>query len=192
MNRPSKVVWDVPVRLFHWSLAILVVLNLFVVEEGEDIHQWIGYSACILVFFRFVWGLRSKPPTSGRVFPVSFHELRWFIQNRFLDSQGRYSGHNPLASLVYISIWICILCLGISGFTMGLDAFWGEEWLESVHESFSYALQILILIHLTGVFSDSIRNRRRTWASMITGRAGITLPLSRQRSKIFDPLFRRT
>ena len=44
-------VWDLFVRIFHWSLVVCVFLN-FLVEEGEAPHQWIGYAASALVAAR--------------------------------------------------------------------------------------------------------------------------------------------
>ncbi len=170
MIKSTTVVWDIPTRLLHWSLAVIVFLNLFILDEGDEIHEWIGYLACALVIFRVYWGERSQGLSRISSFPIKLKDLKRFIKNRFTDSEGRYPGHNPLASVVYIAIWTCILLLGITGFMMGLDAFWGEDWLEKLHELISDTLLFLIVIHLTGVFSDSIRNRRKTWSSMITGK----------------------
>ena len=52
----SKRVWDPLVRVFHWSLVACVLLNLFVVDDGEKLHQWLGYAAAALVAVRVVWG----------------------------------------------------------------------------------------------------------------------------------------
>ena len=49
-------VWDRFVRFFHWALVACVVLNYTVVEEGDDLHQWLGYAAAALVAARVVWG----------------------------------------------------------------------------------------------------------------------------------------
>ena len=38
-------VWDPFVRVFHWSLVSCVILNFFVVDDGETLHQLIGYLA---------------------------------------------------------------------------------------------------------------------------------------------------
>ena len=35
----SVQVWDPFVRLFHWSLVSCVLLNLFVLEEGDPPHR---------------------------------------------------------------------------------------------------------------------------------------------------------
>ena len=45
----SVRVWDPFVRVFHWSLVSCVVLNFFVVDDGETLHQFIGYLAAGLV-----------------------------------------------------------------------------------------------------------------------------------------------
>ena len=49
-------VWDRFVRVFHWALVICIVLNFFVLEEGETPHRWLGYLATALVCARIVWG----------------------------------------------------------------------------------------------------------------------------------------
>ena len=41
---PARV-WDRFVRFFHWSLVSCVLANYFLVDDGETLHQWIGYFA---------------------------------------------------------------------------------------------------------------------------------------------------
>jgi cytochrome b len=166
----TKIVWDVPTRLVHWSVAILVGLNLLLFEDGEDVHRWIGYAACAVVLGRFIWSLGPRFKLSTAAFPIQPAAIFQFIKNRFSDPAGEYPGHNPLAALVYLLIWTCILLLGLTGWLMGLDAFWGEDWLENTHSGIANILQTLIAVHLLGVFSDSYRHKRRTWTNMMTGK----------------------
>lgn len=67
-------VWDPFVRIFHWSLVACVLTNYFVIDDGEDWHQWIGYAASALVTLRIVWGSSARAmrasPTSFRPRPV--------------------------------------------------------------------------------------------------------------------------
>ncbi|MGE3975110.1 MAG: cytochrome b/b6 domain-containing protein [Bdellovibrionales bacterium] len=140
MISTDRIVWDLPTRFIHWALATCVVLNLFILEEGEDLHAWTGYAAVVIVVLRFAWGFLGQVP----------------IRNR-------------IASLVYIGIWSLILGLGITGWMMGLDAYWGEDWIEELHANFSIGLQILIGLHFLGIIIDSVRYRRRTWLAMIRG-----------------------
>ncbi len=52
-------VWDVPVRLFHWTLVILLVTSYFSGRAGGDwmkLHFWSGYTILTLLLFRIAWG----------------------------------------------------------------------------------------------------------------------------------------
>lgn len=162
-----KTVWDLPTRITHWGLALCVILNLFFVEEGSDVHDWLGYAATAVVVFRFVWGFRGAKLSRFISFPISVGSVFSFLKSG-LNSE-KYEGHNPLASLTYLGIWALIIALGITGYMMGTDKYWGDEWLQELHAQISMALQVLIGIHLLGVAIDSIRYRRKTWLRMITG-----------------------
>ena len=164
--------WDIPTRITHWALASCVILNLFVVDEGEDIHHWIGYTAVGLVAFRFVWGFFGAEPSRLRSLPVHPRTVLAYVRGGMKEGETFAGKHNPLASYVYLTLWFAVLCLGLSGWMMGLDAFWGEEWLEEIHANLSTAVQVLIVAHLLGITFDSIRYRRHTWLAMITGRRG--------------------
>ena len=53
------LVWDVPVRLFHWLLVALMATSYFSGRAGGDwmqLHFWSGYAIMTLLFFRLVWG----------------------------------------------------------------------------------------------------------------------------------------
>lgn len=166
----SGIIWTKTVRLIHWAIAILVTLNLFVLEDGDPPHRYIGYAAVALVALRFFYGLTTKSEGSFKKLPLSFHELKKFLTAKMKFEKIDYPGHNPAASWVYIFIWISIVCLGITGFMMGLDRFWGDETLEETHELFSQAVLVLVVIHFIGIALDSIQYKRKTWLGMITGK----------------------
>lgn len=171
MKAPSsRVIWDLPTRLLHWVLALCVVLNLFFLEEGDEVHRWIGYTAVASVVLRFLWGFIGGTASRWSSFVFSPKKIFAFIPKLISGNTADYEGHHPLAWLVYAAIWLLILSLGVTGWMMGLDAYWGEDWLEELHGNISLALQFLIFIHLAGITLDSIRYRRRTWMSMFTGK----------------------
>ncbi len=138
--------WPLAVRAIHWTLAFALVLNLFVLEEGDPPHSYVGYAAVAAVALRLLLGLFAKNEAAFATY-----------------------GKN-LPTLVYALIWCTVIGLGVSGFLMGLDAFWGDERVESVHAALSKFLMALTAIHLMGVLLDSLRHRRRTWMRMIDGR----------------------
>jgi uncharacterized membrane protein len=59
----ATLVWDLPVRLFHWLLVLLVTCSAltgwFAAEIGSAGMQWhkrSGYCILALVLFRVAWG----------------------------------------------------------------------------------------------------------------------------------------
>ena len=57
--KPRILVWDLPVRLFHWMLAISFA-GAWLTAESErwrDVHVLLGYTAGVLVVLRIIWGL---------------------------------------------------------------------------------------------------------------------------------------
>ena len=47
-------VWDLAVRITHWSVAAMVLYDL-VDDSGDQLHRVVGYIAAGLVVFRIVW-----------------------------------------------------------------------------------------------------------------------------------------
>ncbi|MBL9037278.1 MAG: cytochrome b/b6 domain-containing protein [Archangium sp.] len=140
---------DEGTRLLHWVLALVVGLNLLVLEEGSDVHRAAGYLGAVAMVVRGLWGRRGLVP---------FGNLPSVAANRW-------------AALVAGGIWACIAGLAVTGWMLGLDAYFGEEWLEEAHEVISHVLTVLVLLHVAGLITDGVRHRRHTWLSMVTGKA---------------------
>jgi cytochrome b len=166
----SPVVWDVPTRLIHWTIALCIVLNWFFLEEGDPPHTWFGYAAVAAVSLRILWGIYTPTASHFRHFPLRASQLISFLRNFSKPELTNYPAHNPAASWTYIAIWTLIVALAISGWMMGLDAFWGEEWLENTHANISDVLKLAVLAHFAGMIADSIKFRRKTFLAMLTGR----------------------
>ncbi len=86
---------------------------------------------------------------------MSFSHIKIFLKKSSLTPRAAVFGHNPAACFVYFGIWITVFCLGFSGWMMGLDAFWGEEWLEEVHGIFAKVMMVLVSLHLIGIAMDA-------------------------------------
>ncbi len=48
-----KPIWDLSIRIFHWSLVAITILDHFLIGGGKGWHTWLGYLACILIGLRF-------------------------------------------------------------------------------------------------------------------------------------------
>lgn len=165
----EPALWDLPTRLLHWLVAGGILCNFFILEPGDPAHRWVGYGVTCVVLGRWVWGFFGNRAARFSSWPLSRPELRAFTKNLFAASHPDYPGHNPGGALAYFMIWLTIAALALSGWMMGLDRFWGEEWLENVHAACSRLLQFLVVMHLLGLAHDSLRFRRHTWLGMITG-----------------------
>lgn len=170
MNTRPALLWGRKVRILHWLLALVVLANLFIFEEGDDTHRWIGYFALFCVVVRFWIGATSTDHSGFRRFPLRVQDFTRFFRQLFSSKAVSFEGHNPVASLNYFVIWFCVLALALTGWMMGLDRYFGEEWLEDLHSRISLVLEAMIVMHLIGMIYDSFKYRRHSWLSMIRGR----------------------
>ncbi len=169
MKAESPVTWNLVTRLSHWLIAIPVLLDFFI-EGGEMSHKVLGYVALGSTCFRFIWGFITTDQGKFSSFLLSPKATLEYSMNAFTKKQIPYVGHNPLASWVYIFMWLLVLSLGTTGFMMGLDKFWGVSWVEEIHEVLSNCLVFLVALHFMGLILDSWKFRRKTWLGMFTGK----------------------
>lgn len=134
-------------------------------------HLWIGYTVVALMLLRILWGVAARNgAVSFKTWPLRLGDLIAFFKSHFSKTKHDYGAHNPAASYVYLLIWVVIVALGISGWMMGLDAFWGEEWLENLHGTLANGLMALVVLHLVGIAVDAYLFKRKSWLVMITGK----------------------
>ena len=88
--RDSLPAWDLPVRLFHWTLVMLLVVSVVTGHLGGNLMKWhmrSGYAILALLLFRLAWGVFGSPTSSRNAFDRSGEEaeaaadLRWAMQN---------------------------------------------------------------------------------------------------------------
>jgi len=168
-SRSRTKVWDPFVRLFHWTLVICVLLNQFVLEEGEGPHQWAGYVACALVAVRVVWGfIGTRHARFSDFFPTPSRVLAHVSALR-RGEHPVYLGHNPLGALMMLALMSLILALGFTGWLQGTDAYWGEEWLQELHEVMANALLLAAGLHAAAAIVMGRLERVRLVRAMVTG-----------------------
>ena len=171
-------VWDLPVRLCHWGLAACVIANLLITEDGSNIHQYIGYTAVGIVAFRTLWGLiGTKHARFSDFFPTPtrlYRHITSLFQPASPEHESQHLGHNPLGALMMLALWGVIIGLGVSGYMMGLEAYWGDEMLEEIHEILANSLYPLIGLHVLAAVAMSYWSKINLVKAMITGNK--TLP----------------
>lgn len=162
-------VWDPFVRVFHWTLVSCVFLNFFVIDDGEILHEWIGYAASALVGARIVWGFVGSPHARFADFLPTTAGIREHLRRMVRGEPDFHAGHNPLGAVMMLVLMALVLGLGVTGFMQTLDAFWGEEWLQELHATLASTLIGLAGLHAAAAVFMSHRERTNLIGAMLTG-----------------------
>jgi cytochrome b len=166
--RSTVKVWDPLVRLFHWSLAACI-FSAFLVEEGDTAHQVLGYIALGLVASRVAWGFVGTRHARFRDWVRGPRAIRAYLRERIAGTSRRRLGHNPAAGTMMLGLLAGVAAVGVTGWMQTLDAFWGAEWLEDLHEVLAWSLLGMIGLHVLAALVESWHYRENLIAAMIHG-----------------------
>lgn len=173
MNTSNKkqaiLVWDFPIRVFHWLLAISFA-GAWLTSESEAqqlIHYAFGYSACAIILFRIVWGIVGTRYARFTQFIKGPTETWKHIKSLLVGKQTLGPGHNPAGALVMISLVILILLIDLTGYWIVKDVL--GEWMSGAHEAIANLAFGFALIHLAAAIIMSLVQKENLVKSMFTG-----------------------
>ena len=78
-------------------------------------------------------------------------------------------GHSPLGALMIGNLLLSMLAIGVTGYLMTTNTFWGVEWVEEAHEAFVLWTELSVLAHVAAVVLESLRTGVNLPRAMITG-----------------------
>ncbi|MBF0311529.1 MAG: cytochrome b/b6 domain-containing protein [Magnetococcales bacterium] len=176
-------VWDLPTRLFHWSLVVAVAVAWFTHESAVflPLHVLSGSVAGGLVLFRLYWGFFGNGHARFADFIHSPRAVFDYLLGVMRLRPPRYLGHNPPGS------WAILLMLGLVGLLVatgflvlgasdrqgplaGWFSFaWGRSFKE-IHETLAFTLLAIVALHILGVLVESLLHRENLITAMIHGR----------------------
>lgn len=167
---PQRIlVWDLPTRIFHWSLA-LCFAGAWLTSESERqqlLHFLFGYSLFGLIAFRLVWGLVGTRYARFAQFVrgpgAVLHYLRALWQRR---AEGGV-GHNPAGAVAIVLLLALGLGTALTGWLMASGR--AGDALEEVHEALATAMLVLVGVHVLGVIVSSVLHRKNLVRAMVTG-----------------------
>lgn len=167
---PHRVrVWDPIVRLFHWTVAGGVIANLTFLRHDESPHIYVGYVVIAALVVRLGWGLLARGHARFSSFVPRPRRLIGYFTAMLDKREPRYVGHNPAGAAMIVLLMGLLTAIGTSGWMMGLDAFWGVTWVETLHEVTANVLIGAIALHVIGAIVESVRHRENLPLAMITG-----------------------
>lgn len=182
-------VWDLPLRLFHWSLALVLtgslVTGLFGSELGLWAAQWhklFGYTVLSLLLFRLLWGFAGG--TYSRF--SSFLRGPRAASDYLAELLGKRTpqtrlGHNPLGGWSVLAMLVSALVQAMTGLflsdeDLGLEGPLSKfvssamaDRLGTVHETNFVLLLFLIALHLCAIAFYRFAKGENLVKPMITG-----------------------
>jgi len=118
MNDPVKtdahvLVWDVPTRIFHWTVVVLVAVSWFSADNGFlRVHLWSGLTLLALLLFRLLWGLFGS--TTSRFINFLHPPNKVMAYLRWRDG-ALYAGHNPAGGWMVALMIAVLLAQALTG-----------------------------------------------------------------------------
>lgn len=175
-------IWDTPVRIVHWLLAVLVP-SMWLTAQNKlwDVHKSVGVAIILLVVFRIVWGFVGTDTARFASFVKGPRAVLAYLRGE----RKQAIGHSPLGALSVLALFAAILTQATLGLFSG-DPFDGPtgalnhlvgartaQTLTEWHEVFWYVVYGLVALHLGAIAYYTLVRRQVLIRAMITGK-GIT------------------
>ena len=116
MNTDDNVkVWDILVRVFHWSLLATFIIAYVTAEDENIIHIYSGYAVLGLISFRVVWGFVGTRYARFSEFVYSPEAVKQYVSGMIDEHPKRYLGHNPAGGWMIVALMFSLFVVTISG-----------------------------------------------------------------------------
>ncbi|WP_445369574.1 cytochrome b/b6 domain-containing protein [Methylomonas sp. BW4-1] len=114
-NQHTVAVWDIFIRIFHWSLVLAFTVAYFTSEEENAWHIYAGYTVLGLIIFRILWGIIGSRHARFSDFVRSPGTVHRYIRELRAGSAKQYVGHNPLGGWMVMALLSTLLVVTVSG-----------------------------------------------------------------------------
>ena len=183
VSQPISV-WDWPLRLFHWLLALAVAGLVITGQQGGEAmsqHERLGYAVLALLGFRLVWGFVGSKTARFRHFLASPAKALAYVRLS-RDEKARWLGHSPLGAYAVLLMLSLLLAQVLTGLIADDEiAFTGplaasvpgawSAWATWYHKSIGKpALLLMIGLHLSAIAYYAIVLRIPLLGAMIFGK----------------------
>jgi cytochrome b len=185
MPEDRRLVWDLPLRAFHWLFAASILASWATAEAGFEwmkVHMRLGYFMIGLLLFRLVWGFIG--PRHARF--ASFLKGPSTVWRYARGLRGKATeavvsvGHNPLGGLMVILMLLLTALQVTTGLFATDDIAWAGPYNPSVSDSLAHRLTALhetnfnvilaaIVLHVLAIAYYAKVKRQNLVPAMVTG-----------------------
>ncbi len=199
----EELVWDLPTRVFHWTLLALVVVAWVSGEADDDafmLHRLAGYAILAAVLFRLAWGFVGGRHARFGDFLRPWGAVRDHLRQLPSLRSPRCVGHNPPGGWMVAMLLTLLATLVITGLFAADDDLSGP-WAGALpgrlahaaadlHEGLTGLLLALVALHVAGVLVTSLLARENLLRAMWTGRKTLAPEPTRDGPATSVPLWR--
>jgi len=183
-------VWDLPTRLFHWSLVACFVGLVATGYTGGAAMQWharLGYVMMALLMFRIAWGFVGGRWSRFTSFLYSPAKVIAYLRGK--DGGKPQTGHNPLGAFSVLAMLALLLVQVGSGlvsddeisFTGPLSSFvtasqsLSATWFHK--EVGQWMIVALVVLHIAAVAFYLVRKKTNLIKPMLDGDKTVATPV---------------
>ena len=189
-DEAGGMIWDLPLRLFHWLLAVAVIVSIGSVKnENMFVHEKSGLTILGLLAFRLVWGLVGSHHARFVHFVRSPGEVIAYISRRFAGNRDHHAGHAPSGGYATVAILLVLSVMASLGLMSNDDvlyeaplAAWAGEFTQTAsfwHRRIEVLIFAIIVLHLAAIAAYRFLLGQNLIPAMIHGgRDSNTAPVS--------------
>jgi cytochrome b len=176
------LVWDLPTRLFHWLIVVLVAAA-YVTERLNwmDWHARAGEAVLALVLFRLLWGCFGSETARFRSFLASPAAAVHHLRHIFRREPDMQAGHNPAGGWMVVLLLALLLGETLTGLYVNNDVAdtgpltqWVPAWIANattdLHTILWDALVAAVAMHLLAIALYAAAKGHNLLRPMLTGR----------------------
>lgn len=180
--QPVKV-WDLPTRLFHWTLVALMIAQWLTAQNSGamDYHLWGGYAVLTLVLFRLIWGVVGSETARFGAFVRGPGAALDYVKALLRGETPLYLGHNPMGGWSIVAMLVLLLIQAGTGLFANDDILiegplysWVSkgvsDWLTTIHKLNFNLLLAVIAVHISAVLFYLLVKRENLIHPMLSGR----------------------
>lgn len=176
-------VWDLPTRIFHWTLVVAIAFMWFSAEVGGNLLAWhlrCGLFILALVIFRICWGLWGSDTARFTQFVKGPAQIKRYLKGEITENEQ--PGHNPLGALMVLALLAAVLIQVITGlFSPDDNTFLNHGYLNGlvsestgmalrkIHFAFFNVLLILAAVHVGTILAYKFLKKHNLITPMLTG-----------------------
>jgi cytochrome b len=189
MTNDKRLVWDLPLRLFHWLLVTSMIASYVTAKLGFDWMQWhfyLGYWTIGLLAFRILWGFFGPKHARFGSFIRNPSAIWLYMKSLFHRDSVRSIGHNPVGGLMVILMLVLVAVQATTGLFATDDVVWAGPYNPSVSSSTASTLSSIhsinfniilgvVCLHIAAIVFYGLYKRQNLVVPMLHGHLPSTL-----------------